>query len=106
MLDKLGGHDLGDFSVMNKTKQTILLHMYIYLIIATNGLNLGRNSISQMVFYLLVKTINQIFSYFINKNDHPSHNSESKSTYQVDKVFFGFFPLKYSIKKPTFVVLE
>jgi hypothetical protein len=105
---------LGDFSVTNKTKQTILLHMYIYLIIATNGLNLGRNSISQMVFYLLVKMINQIVSYFISKNDHPSHNShnsESKSTYQVDKVFFyaffwGVFLLKYSIKKPTFVVLE
>jgi hypothetical protein len=87
----MGTYDLGDFSVTNQTKQTILLHMYIYLIIATNGLNLSRNSISQMVFYLLVKLINQIVSCFISKNDHPSHNSESKSTYQIDKVFFNVF---------------
>jgi len=46
-----------------------------------------------MVFYLLVKMINQIVSYFISQNDHLSHNSESKSTYQIDRVFFMLFIL-------------
>ncbi len=79
----------------NKTKQTTLLYIYIYNNYK-KGSNLSRNSTSQMVFYLLVKMINQIVSYFIGKNDHPSHNShnnESKSTYQIDKVFFMLFIL-------------
>jgi hypothetical protein len=80
-----------------QTKQNKLpCFIYIYIIITKNGSNLSRNSTSQMVFYLLVKMINQIVSYFIGKNDHPSHNShnnESKSTYQIDKVFFMLFIL-------------
>jgi len=44
-----------------------------------NDLNLGRNSTSQMDYYLLVKmTWNQIISYCASQKDHPNHNNEPK----------------------------
>jgi hypothetical protein len=49
MPNKLGGLMTWEILVW-QTKQTTLLYIYMYLIITTNGLNLGRNPISQMFF--------------------------------------------------------
>jgi hypothetical protein len=55
MPNKLGGLMTWEILVSQTKQNKLPCFFFIYII--TNGLKLGKNSISQMVFYLLVKMI-------------------------------------------------
>ncbi len=65
-----------------------LLITKMFWIIILNS-NIGSILTNQMVHYLLVKTINQMVYYFVNKKYHFSHNGHAEIN--LSKMMAWFF---------------